>query len=399
MLHADPGLLAARQIEIDRDRTARFPHLFAHKRARMTASPLALLRGSAPLFYEFVARQPSLADGPPGEGWIVGDAHLENFGAWRAGEAGVVFDLNDFDDAVVAPWRFDVTRLVTSLVLAGREMGTDGPSTLALADALLEAYVDAVFETKKPARSAPHAVRALVEKVRDRTREQLLDARTRVVRGERRFVRGPRYEPLPKKVRVKVERALRKYAERLPDRERGRSARSEAFDVVDAAFRVAGTGSLGCLRVAVLARGKGGRDGAWIFDMKEESDPSAWRLVRPGKLARLLPAERVCEAMGACLARPPRTIGTTKLRGASMFVRRLAPQEDKLDWTKLHRADLDPLARHLGALLGAAHGRAATRFPKKAWKAGDRAHLVRCAIGLAGVHEAMYLAYCDLARR
>jgi len=82
-----------------------------------------------------------------------------------------------------------------------------------------------------------------------------------------------------------------------------------------------------------------------------------------------------------------------------MFVRRLAPQEDKLDWTTLREADLEPLARHLGALLGAAHRRGAKRIPDKPWTDAARAHLLASAISLAGIHEAMYLAYCELVRR
>jgi hypothetical protein len=80
----------------------------------------------------------------------------------------------------------------------------------------------------------------------------------------------------------------------------------------------------------------------------------------------------------------------------SMLVRRLAPQEDKLDWTTLQPGDLDPLARHLGALLGAAHRRGATRKPKRAWDGDDRAGILARAIALAGAHEAMYLAYAGL---
>jgi predicted amidophosphoribosyltransferase len=82
-----------------------------------------------------------------------------------------------------------------------------------------------------------------------------------------------------------------------------------------------------------------------------------------------------------------------------MFVRRLTPQEDKLDWTRLGAADLDPVARHLGALLGAAHRRGATRRPKQPWTEEDRRRLLARAIALAGMHEAMYVAYCDLVRR
>jgi Uncharacterized protein conserved in bacteria (DUF2252) len=111
------------------------------------------------------------------------------------------------------------------------------------------------------------------------------------------------------------------------------------------------------------------------------------------------PAERVVSAIRACVSHPPRMIATTRLRGSSMFVRRLAPQEDKLDWTTLREADLEPLARHLGALLGAAHRRGARRVPKKPWSPAEREGLLASAIALAGIHEAMYLAYCELVRR
>jgi len=405
MLTVDPVRLARRQIEIDRKRTARFPHLLAHKAERMSASPLALLRGAAQLFYELLESHPALADGPPGDGWLVGDAHLENFGAYRtdalsvketkhsrAAEA-IVFDVNDYDEAFVGPWRLDVLRLTTSLILGGRELGADGPQALALCDCLIDGYVDAVFHGKKTP-APPRPVATLVDKARSRTRKELLDGRTKVVRGERRFVRGPRYEDIPAKLREKAERAFAKYVKRLP---RGERPPAEALEVIDAAFRVAGTGSLGGLRVAMLVRGKGGADGAWVFDMKEEGAPSSACLVRPPR--DLEPAERVCSALRSSLARPPRMIGVTRLRGDSMFVRRLAPQEDKLDLTRIDPSDLEPLARYLGALLGGAHRRGARRRPKKPWTHQERARLLGHAIALAGVHEATYLAYCDLVRR
>ena len=405
MITVDPLRLARRQLEIDRERLARFPHLLQHKVERMSASPLALLRGSAPLFYELLERHPVLGEGPAGEGWLAGDVHLENFGAYRCGALSlgetkatrdkemVLFGLNDFDDAFVGPWRFDLVRLITSLVLGGREIGADGPrKPLALCDKLLDGYIGGAFRRKRvPA--APAAVTTLIEKVRRRTRKELLDARTTLVHGHRRFARGPRYQELNSRLAAKAERAFKKYVRRLPEAER---PPAEALEVVDAAFRVAGTGSLGCLRVALLVRGKGGPDGAWVFDMKEQGTPSSACLVRP---PRLEPAERVCTALHSCIAQPPRMIGTTRLRGASMFVRRLAPQEDKLDLTRLGSDDLEPLAVYLGALLGAAHRRGAKRMPKKPWRQEDHATLLAHAIALAGIHEAMYLAYCDLVRR
>lgn len=404
MLSIDPVRLARRQLESDRERTTRFEHLLDHKIERMTASPLAFLRGSAPLFYDLLERHPKLAKGPSGDGWLVGDAHLENFGAFRsealwaskrtskhAENDAVVFDLNDFDEAIEGPWRLDVLRLVTSLVLGGREVGADGPRTLALCDALLSAYVGALFHKKKTA-AIPPVVATLVERVHRRSRLQLLDGRTSIVRGQRRFSRGKRYREVTAKTRAKAERAFAKYARRLPD---SHLAPERALEVIDVAFRVAGTGSLGCMRLAILVRGKGGEDGAWIFDMKEEGVPAAACLLRAPALE---PAERVCAAVRACVARPPRMMGQTRMRGSSMFVRRLAPQEDKLDLRALRTEDLVPLATYLGALLGSAHRRGTKRPAQRPWSAEECEGLLANAIALAGAHEAAYLAYCELVR-
>jgi hypothetical protein len=127
--------------------------------------------------------------------------------------------------------------------------------------------------------------------------------------------------------------------------------------------------------------------------MKSQGQPAAANIAG---VPDLDPAERVNAAMRACLARPPRMIGATHVGDRSLSVRRLAPQEDKLDFSKLDANDLEPLARHLGTLLGMAHARGAVRPPNEEWNPGDRAGLISRAIALAGVHEAVYLAYCEL---
>src|SRR5262249_2081581 len=125
----DPFSLARAQLERDRARCARLPALVSRKIARMSASPFAFLRGAAPLFYQLCREHSVLGAGPPGEGWIAGDLHLENFGAFRTeplGEEGhgdkkraeVCFHINDFDDAAIGPRRLDLLRLCTSLLLA-----------------------------------------------------------------------------------------------------------------------------------------------------------------------------------------------------------------------------------------------------------------------------------------
>src|SRR5450432_4331563 len=187
MLSPDPLQAAARQLERDRDATREFPALLPRKLARMAGSPLAYLRGSAPLFYELLAEHAALAAGPAGEGWLVGDAHLENFGAFRTADAreSAVFDVNDFDEAIVGPLRWDVLRLLTSVILGGRELGSNGKQSVLLCAAILDGYLPAVCEAQFP-KDVPLPVRRLLDKVNARTHKDLLDRRTERVGGTRR---------------------------------------------------------------------------------------------------------------------------------------------------------------------------------------------------------------------
>ena len=86
--------------------------------------------------------------------------------------------------------------------------------------------------------------------------------------------------------------------------------------------------------------------------------------------------------------------GTTELDGQPMFVRRLLPQEDKLDLMHLRVEELPDLARYLGARLGAAHRRGVCTAPTSRWEKADLIGLTERAIVVAGLHEAAYLALC-----
>jgi uncharacterized protein (DUF2252 family) len=403
MLRLDPLLLARRQLARDEQATRATPQLFAHKLDRMRASPLAFLRGTAPMFYEILREAPDLASGPAGVGWIAGDLHLENFGAFRPRAIPdddtkrkhaaplVEFQMNDFDDAVVGPWRFDVLRLMVSLLLGGRELRVRGAQGVELCEALLDAYVGVAMGRAKLPR-APRPVAELVDRVATRTRAELLAGRTKLSHGRRTFVRGSHFSELSKSLARDSRVAFDRYASRISEREK---ISKDHFEILDVAFRIAGTGSLGSTRVAVLVRGKGGPEGAWVFDMKEEGLPSAAReLGIPARAS----AKRVVTALQACLAHPPQMVGTTKIGERSMIVRRLSPQEDKLDLTTVALRDLEPLAAYLGALTGTSHRRGADKPPKRPWKKKETTQILDHAITLAGIHEAAYLAYFKLSR-
>lgn len=388
---------------MDRARTCAFPELLERKRRRMRASPLAFLRGSAPLFYEMLRERGELNEGPAGTGYVVGDAHLENFGAFTprrvAGDfverRPACFDLNDFDEAVVGPFHWDVSRLVASLILGSRELGVDGPTALELCRALIDGHAAAAFNGA-PLPPSPRPVARLTKQAQDRSRKDLLDARTEARADGRHFQLCPRYLALPSGYLPELSGTLASYVETLEPSER---PRPEQLDVVDAAFRVAGTGSLGALRIAVLVVGKGGADGGFLFDLKEQLPSSAARALAGPAVAS---AEAVVAAWRSCLHEPPRQLGSSSLctpdgETKRLVVRRLTPQEDKLELGSLQRSDLPDLATYLGSLLGRAHARGAAALERPLpapWSKDERAALLARAVSLAGLHEAAYLTYC-----
>ncbi len=101
--------------DADRERRRALTDLYA----RMFASSFVFLRGSANLMTFDLASTATT-------GWRVqvsGDTPPANFGAFATCERQLVFDLNDFDETLCAPWKWDLKWLATSVMLLGRENG------------------------------------------------------------------------------------------------------------------------------------------------------------------------------------------------------------------------------------------------------------------------------------
>src|SRR5271156_5026395 len=97
----------------------RIPHLATLKYERMLESPFGYFRGAVPVMAADLSVLPNTGI----VNQICGDAHVRNLGAFAAPDGRLVFDINDFDETVRAPFEWDLKRLSTSLVLAGRTMG------------------------------------------------------------------------------------------------------------------------------------------------------------------------------------------------------------------------------------------------------------------------------------
>jgi uncharacterized protein (DUF2252 family) len=377
--------LARAQLDLDRRQTLRFPELFARKRAKMAASPHAFLRGSAPLFYRVLAEQPDLATGPAETGWILGDMHLENVGAYRGEDRRAHFDLNDFDEATWAPRHLDVLRLLTSTLLAANASRLTSEVAIRLAESLVDTYASARRPPPPPA-LLPASIRGLVERADTRSRLALLDARAPVTDGRRRFVRGERYLSLPGELAHLAETLVARYVAALGPRA---PAKSDTWRVIDAAHRVAGNGSLGRLRFAILVVDATGDDR--ILDLKE-AGPASPELLVP-RDARVPHGEgaRMVAGARALVRVPPRLVAAVDLPelGMELFARQLTPAEDKLDVAKLTSpAALEEVVAAAASALGRAHG----PWSDAGWSEQTLGALVERAIVLAGLFTELHLA-------
>ena len=85
----------------------------------MAASAFGFFRGAAPVMAADLVSQTRCGITVQ----MCGDAHVRNLGAFEATDGRLIFDVNDFDETTEGPWEWDVKRLASSLILAGREAG------------------------------------------------------------------------------------------------------------------------------------------------------------------------------------------------------------------------------------------------------------------------------------
>ena len=114
----------------------RLPELLPVRHGRMVSSPFAFFRGSAAQMAADLARTPC-------SGLKVqacGDAHLMNFGGFATPERNIIFDINDFDETLPAPWEWDLKRLAASVVVAGRHLRLSDNESARAAIATVRSY-------------------------------------------------------------------------------------------------------------------------------------------------------------------------------------------------------------------------------------------------------------------
>jgi uncharacterized protein (DUF2252 family) len=316
---------------IRRFNQGRDPDRLLLKYEKMRVDSFAFFRGTCHLFYEdwadvsaHSATLDRLNAAPPV--WICGDLHLENFGSYKGDDRQVYFDINDFDEAALAPCTWELARFLTSVFIASHTLGLGLAKAKALCESYLNAYTQELANGK--ARSvetdtADGMIGELLAALQQRDRAEFLNRRTAVRKDRRQIaVDGERTVPISEKERSRLDDFLKTWA--ATQRNPG------FFDLLDASGRIAGTGSLGVKRYLLLVRGKGSPNHNYLLDLKQSQASSLQPYVTITQPHWTDEASRIVEIQTRVQATPPALLDAVTFEDKPYVLKELQPTQDKL---------------------------------------------------------------------
>lgn len=294
----------------------------------MVASPFGFFRGSYFLFVADLPPKPFLRAAGP----VVGDVHTQNFGSFRSIAGEIVFDINDFDETTESWYEQDVCRLAVSLVLAAADSGHRLGDGVNAAEAATREWIASIDRWRHLTRARfagaePAAMeRRLLASASERSRAELMQSIAQPsAKGSYVFQRSEEFPPATAAEHAAAVEALPLFLRHCLAPAK---ARPKHYSFQDACRRVAGNGSLGRPRFALLL-GKGQGSGESysslrLVEWKQALDSS---LDRPRPHGSPRRARAVFEATARFQLHPKRYLGFTRMLGLGMQAREIGAND------------------------------------------------------------------------
>jgi uncharacterized protein (DUF2252 family) len=378
---------------------------------RMAATPFTFLRGAACVMAWDLSKTPNSGI----HSIIDGDAHINNFGLYGTPQRDVIFDLNDFDEATVGPWEWDLKRLVASVNGAARENGMNKKEHAEAAmravagyrwnlDQLeskgvldvwyLHAYPDSRNPLIKRDPKSDAVISKCVAKAKTQTNATLLKktAERSANGGWQLGEDPPILTHVDDETREKVTLGLEEYARSLTPE---RAFMLNRYHVADVCHRVVGVGSVGTRAYLSLLFGNDENDPLFL-QVKESVAPAHAsyipKLPKPycdHEGMRVVMGQRALQASGDVM------LGTTSVDGRPFFVRQMKNMKASIPVESLSGDSYNFYAYACGALLARSHARVgdaaalagycATRTCwMKRWRNGPKPMATRLNVTMSG---------------
>lgn len=335
----------------NRNRDKTFRNL---KYGLMRDSQFAFMRGTCHIFYEDWPKQSSLNTTPAS--WIVGDLHPQNFAVYRGDDTQIYLDINDFDEAILAPCVWDVARCLTSFYLAFTKPSIENRGQAA--QVYLAAYVEAL-QTGKPRNmqiaSAPEAVQKWMKKRSQRDFDKLFNKYCNPARTKLKTIKKDHEtSPLLGSAREHATALFNTWAASQPN--------ANSFRLIDADARVGGVSSVGLERYLLLVEENAPPKKQRLFEIKQRVSSALVPYVPlkqpnwPNEAARVAALQQRLQAVAS---NPPYVITD---QSKSYTVRELEPVQLKIQIDPFEKVStLQELADSLGKITAWAHLRGCGR--------------------------------------
>ncbi|MBB5635128.1 uncharacterized protein (DUF2252 family) [Pedobacter cryoconitis] len=295
------------------------------KYTAMSENAFRFFRGTCELFYQDLKLFKQLPASPLA--WICGDLHVENFGSYKADNDQVYFDLNDFDEALLAPVAFELVRMLTSIFLCFDFLELEEVKAMNMVQVFLKNYA-VVLTTGKALAIEPRIAKGIVntflQAVCKRKQSRILEKRTEV--RKRKVVISLKDER-----HFELEEEFKKeLTGHLTDWIKLHNKSPYNYKVKDAVFRLAGTGSVGTKRFMFLLESELKRGKYLIIDMKQSQPSALIPFVKVKQPIWATESERVVFAQELCQHMPCALLSHTNFKGDSYVIKEMQPTEDKI---------------------------------------------------------------------
>jgi len=347
--------------------------------ARMLADPFAFYRGSAAVMAADLAASPSSGI----EIMCCGDAHVSNFGMYAAPHRSIVFDLNDFDEAAVAPAEWDVKRLITSAIIGGRHAGYPTKAIRRCVEEALVGYqtslqamlenmdvVDRYYLRVEPERYVGKVSKGLLGVIQKTTSRARTRTSARVFKqimeigaeGTPRLrEEHPVLQHVDEEIEAPVVEAVQEYLAAVPA---DVALLLSHFRVTDVALRVVGVGSVGSRCYLVVLVGPNGTP--LILQIKEATQSvleeyGGWRqpatltaaIEAKGQGVRVTDGQRILQAMSDVF------LGTTRKDGRDYYIRQFHDMKGTIETEGMSASTFGEYVSACAVLLARAHSQSA----------------------------------------
>ena len=330
------------------------PDMQKRKYEAMAKNKQSFYRGSCHLFYERLSHFGSPKD--HSKAWLCGDLHLENFGTFKGNNRLVYFDINDFDEALLAPISFDVLRFLTGVLISTEQLDCSQAEAQKLMGFAFKRYCETIIAAKAlliERDTAKGLMRNFFDQVRRRNREEFIAIHT-THKGKKLKLDQKHFRKLDGDRQHDLLEALNDQFEK--------NYLLRELNILDCAVRIAGTGSIGAERYALLTYHQSNNK-HYLLDMKEARPSSVVKHTSIKQPKWTNEANRIVACQERLQFCSPALLSTLPLNQKWFVLKELQPKEDKMDFAlcKGRLGRLEEVLLPMAELTAYAHLRASGR--------------------------------------